>query len=271
MIDFTHITTKCELTKLFGEVGIRSGIAVMVHTSMKMFGYVVNGPVDVIDALIECVDIKEGTILMPSHSGHLTDPSEWKNPPVPESEIEKIRKNMNPFDKQRTPVRNRGIIPEVFLSYPDVLRSDHPLNSVAALGKNAKEYTLVHAFHEPEGLNSPVGKLYQDDGLVLLMGVGMESCTAIHLAEYIADVPYLYESNPKILSPGKNKENEFVRLNRYPGSSKHFNKIMPFLNKKLLVSQVKYKFGTITLFKIKPVVDFIVGELKKDSKYLLEG
>ena len=51
----------------------------MVHSSMSSLGYVVNGALDVIDALLEAVG-PEGTLLMPAHTGQLTDPADWKDP-----------------------------------------------------------------------------------------------------------------------------------------------------------------------------------------------
>ena len=58
-----HITTKSDIINLFQKLGIKKGANVFVHSSLSSLGYVVNGALDVIDALIQIIDTKSGTIL----------------------------------------------------------------------------------------------------------------------------------------------------------------------------------------------------------------
>jgi len=265
------VTTKSELVGLFHEMGLNKGDEIMVHSSMKSLGFVVNGAVDVIDALIECIDLDKGTILMPTHTGQLTDPAYWKNPKIAKKSIEMVQNSMKPFDKKLTPVRGRGVIPETLLSYPKARRSDHPLNSIGAIGKNAEFYTNSHKFDEPEGIDSPIGQLYQRNGIILGIGVGVDKFTAIHLAEYIADVEYLYKENPIVLSGCKDGVNYFERIKKYPNSSDNFIKILPTLRDNNLIKEVPFKSGVITCFKLKPTVDHIVALLDKNPYFLVES
>ena len=76
------VTAKEDLLQLFCQLGLNITDDVMVHSSMRSLGYVVNGAVDVIDALITVVGLDEGTILMPAHTGQLSDPSGWSSPPL---------------------------------------------------------------------------------------------------------------------------------------------------------------------------------------------
>jgi len=183
----TNITTKNDLREMLTSLGLHSGMEIMIHSSMRSLGYVVNGAFDVIDCIIEIIG-NQGTLLMPAHSSQLTDPADWRKPAISPSDINTVRKYMQPLNRN-TPIRNRGIIPQTFLNYPDVYRSRHPLNSVIAKGAQAKYFTEKHELHESEGINSPIGRLYQREGNILLLGVNLSSCTAIHLAEFIADVP----------------------------------------------------------------------------------
>ena len=263
------ITTKKELISVFKDIGLHTGTDLMVHSSLKSLGYVVNGALDVIDALIEVVG-KSGTILMPAHTGQLTDPTGWNSPGVPEEYLEIIKNNMNIFDSALTPVRARGIIPSIFLTYPGVTRRDHPLNSVSALGEKSSHYTNMHDFDEPEGINSPIGKLYKNNGKVLLLGVGLNRCTAIHLAEYIADVEYLYKNNPVVLKENVDGANKFVPIKKYPGTSEYFDKYIYELNDKDYFIKEKFSSGNAIMFEIKPVVDFIVSRLNLDPQYLMK-
>ena len=263
-------STKIDLISLFEDLGLGKGMDVFVHSSMSSLGYLTNGAIDVIDALLETVDPADGNILMPAHTGHLTDPANWKNPPVPEKIIKLIRSSMLPFNPNMTPVRNRGIIANTFLTYPSVARSMHPLNSVSAIGSRSSYYTEKHSFHEPEGLESPIGRLYRNDGYCLLIGVGLESCTAIHLAEYIANVEYLYYDNPVVLKERKNNINNFVELKKYPGSSKFFVKLEKESFYKELANTVDYHGSLMTFFKISEIVDFAVNKLLVDPEFLIK-
>lgn len=265
------VTTRSELVELFHKLGLNEGDEVMVHSSMKSLGFVVNGAIDVIDALIECVDVGKGTILMPTHTGQLTDPAYWKNPKIEKELVETVRNSIRPFDKKLTPVRGRGVVSGTLLSYPKVKRSNHPLNSVGAIGRNAEFYTNNHKFDEPEGIDSPIGKLYQRNGSILGIGVSMDKFTAIHLAEYIADVEYLYKDNPVVLSECKEGVNNFKRIKKYPNNSDNFIKLLPALRDNNLIKETSFKNGVMTYFNLKSVVDHIVKLLDKNPYFLLEN
>ena len=266
------ITTKEDLLKLFHDLDLRTSDDVMLHSSMNSLGYVVNGAVDIIDALMTTVDINEGTILMPSSTGQLTDPSSWSNPPLKNKDyIRVVKEKMNPFDLKLTPVRNRGIISQTFLSYAGIKRSNHPLNSVSALGKQASYYTSSHNFDEPEGLDSPIGKLYKNNGKVVGIGVPISTFTSIHLAEYIADVDYLYTNNPRVLIKQENGKNIFKKIKKYPVDSQRFVNVLPILRKKQLITEIYYNRNVMISLSIKPVIDCIVDILKKSPEFLISS
>ncbi|HAH62667.1 MAG TPA: AAC(3) family N-acetyltransferase, partial [Treponema sp.] len=130
--------TISSLERDFTELGVKPGMVLIAHTSLSSLGWVCGGAVSVILAL-ETVLTGKGTLIMPAHSGDLSDPANWCNPPVPEAWIETIRKEMPCFDKDLTPTRGIGKIPETFRKQKSVLRSSHPQVSFAAWGKN-KEF-----------------------------------------------------------------------------------------------------------------------------------
>ena len=76
-------------------------------------------------------------------------------------------------------------------------RSLHPTHSVAAYGRLAAHLTSTHHLDDtPCALTSPYGKARQEDAHVVLLGVGLERCTAIHHAEEIV-APEVYLAPPE--------------------------------------------------------------------------
>jgi aminoglycoside N3'-acetyltransferase len=95
-----------------------------------------------------------------------------------------------------------GIVAETFWRMPGVRRSDSP-HAFAAVGPLAKRLTGPHPVHTPHGLDSPVGRVYELDGRVLLLGVGHDANTTIHLAENLAGVPYRTPKYATVLQEGR--------------------------------------------------------------------
>ena len=167
-------------------LGVAPGMVLIVHTSLSRLGWVCGGPVAVIQALQQCLRAY-GTLVTPAHSGELSDPELWEEPPVPSAWWQTIRDCMPAFDPEITPTRGLGRVPELFRTFPDVLRSRHPQVSFAAWGERAVEIVSDHSLEFGMGDGSPLARVYDADGWVLLLGAGFESNTSFHLAEYRAD------------------------------------------------------------------------------------
>ncbi|WP_240041324.1 aminoglycoside N(3)-acetyltransferase [Paenibacillus ginsengarvi] len=170
-------------------LGIKAGMTLIVHSSMKALGgWMPGGPVDVILALEQALG-EEGTLVMPTHTGGLSDPGGWSMPPVPQSWWEPIRRTMPAYDPDLSPTRLMGAIPECFRKQRGVIRSSHPQVSFAAWGKGAAGITGEHSLDYGLGERSPLARLYDADGWVLLLGVGHGNNTSLHLAEIRAEYP----------------------------------------------------------------------------------
>lgn len=183
--DFPPLTCQ-SLTEQFAACGLAAGQTVVVHSSLSKLGWVVGGAEDVIQALLNVLT-PSGTLMMPTHTGGNGDPSYWRNPPVPEAWWPIIRQTRPAFDPLRTPTRGMGAIPELFRTWPGVIRSQHPIVSFAALGPNADYLTRDHPLEKEFGDDSPLGRLYELDGWVLLLGVDHGNNTSLHLAEHRAN------------------------------------------------------------------------------------
>ena len=166
------------LVKDFRALGIRPGMDLLVHSSLRRLGPVEGGADTVIDALLEVLG-PEGTLMMSTVSGNVTE-----NQPV--------------FDVRHTP-STVGTLSNVFLKREGVIRSLHPVHSVAALGPRAEFFTGGHLeCSTPWSPGSPYGKLMRNKGFILFLGTNFTCNTCIHALEIEARVPGLHtrETSP---------------------------------------------------------------------------
>jgi aminoglycoside 3-N-acetyltransferase len=175
--------TRGTLAEDLSKLGVKEGMTVIVHSSMRTIGWVCGGPVAIIKALQDVVT-PSGTIVMPAQSTNLSDPKDWGNPPVPESWWQIIRDEMPAFDACVTPTMGMGAVAEIFRTLPEVKRSNHPIYSFAAWGKYRDEVVGNQSLENGLGEQSPLAEIYKLNGHVLLLGADYESNTSMHLGEH---------------------------------------------------------------------------------------
>jgi aminoglycoside 3-N-acetyltransferase len=164
-------------------LGVRAGDTLIVHASMRALGWVAGGTQGVLQALMDAVT-PDGTLVMPSHTGHISDPANWRKPPVPESWLKELYAAMPAYDPATTQTRGLGAIAEHFRTWPGVVRSAHPVKSFAAWGAGADEVVGGQELDWPLGESSPLARIYDRDGGVLFLGAPFARNTSCHLAEY---------------------------------------------------------------------------------------
>ena len=172
-----------------GKQRIREGVrdlglsqkAVCLHSSLNSFGRVTGGAGAVVQAFLD-----EGcTILVPTFSGryaiappvHLRfERNGWNyETAVTSGEI------IEPFSPAADEIdREMGAIPAAVLSLPGRVRGNNPLDSFTAAGPLARE---LAAGQTTSDVYAPLEALARVRGFVLLMGVGLERMTLLHLAE----------------------------------------------------------------------------------------
>ncbi len=171
--------TSQQLTADLARLGVTPGRDLHVHSSYKSVGPVENGAAGIVQALEAA--ISGATLLMPSFN-LVAGGSEGR------------AKGWNPATTPSTV----GYLTEFFRTMPGTVRSDHYSHSVAARGPKAEFYTSTHRektgmespwdyapWGKAYGDKSPLIKLYENDALLLMLGVDYHSSTFMHVAETI--------------------------------------------------------------------------------------
>ncbi|UJR32463.1 hypothetical protein I4U23_019925 [Adineta vaga] len=167
----------------FQKLGITYGMTLLVHCSLSKIGWICGGAVTIIQVLLDILG-PHGTLIMPSHTADNSDPKHRINPFIPLEWFDTVRQSIPGYQSDITPTFRMGKVSETFRHWPGVVRSQHPLYSVIALGEKAQLITDHH--YDACGEQSPLARLYDctNNGYVLLLGVQHKNNTSLHLAEY---------------------------------------------------------------------------------------
>ena len=203
--------TKADLMDHLRQMGLKPTDAVMMHSSMKAIGDVEGGAETVLDALMEY--FAPGLLMLPTHTWAQMNPS------------------YNVFDPATEPACV-GILPNLFMKRPGVVRSLHPTHSIAAYGPGAEAYIAGE-----ENCTTPCSKggcwerLRSIGAKILLVGVTHARNTYIHAVEECLDVPERLAQTPAyftVIMPDGTKK-EVIQYRHYnvnePHVSEHFVKL----------------------------------------------
>ena len=229
-------------------LGIPAGAGVLVHSSLSAVGRVEDGADGLIDALLGVLG-PAGTLVAPTFSYRSAR-----------------------FDPAATPGRT-GAVGEALRRRPGAIRSLHPFYSVAALGPAADELCRGHEHLPGTGLGSPLDRLAGSGGLVLLVGVGHESNTTIHVGEFHAAVPYLdvpfdpvWPTAAEIAGPTGPLHASY---DRFAGCSRAFGVLEPRLRARGAVVDGPVGAAAAQVVSGSVVIDETVALLGKDPAALL--
>ena len=160
-------------------LGIPEGKPVIVHSSLQSLGPVQGGAVTVASALVEVFS----SVMVPTFT--------YKTLIVPETGpadnaiqygSRADGNKMAEFFFPDLPAdRLMGVVAETIRKHPEAHRSGHPIMSFA--GVNVREYLEKQLLTEPL---APIAAMYDHGGWVVLVGVGHEANTSIHLGERLA-------------------------------------------------------------------------------------
>ncbi len=151
----------------------------MLHASVKAVGAVMGGPNTLLQALLEALS-PNGTLMM--YAG-------WED--IPDyldelaSEVQPVYyANHPPFDPAISrAVRENSILAEFLRTWPGAKRSLNPECSMVAVGVQAAYLTEDHPLNYGYGPGSPLEKLVNLKGKVLLLSPLLDNITLLHYAE----------------------------------------------------------------------------------------
>jgi aminoglycoside 3-N-acetyltransferase len=197
---------------------------VLVHSSLRSFGYVDGGAEAVCQALVETC----GTVMMPAGTWDFTGISpppgvarahNAYEPTASWQTFDEELAGATPFRMDLPVDRWLGRIPDTLRLMYSPPRSSHPLFSYAAVGPAAEELLQAQRLDWPLG---PIEALRDLGGDILLLGVGHTSNTTIHLAEQLLGRSRFYRY-------AKAAEGVWMELPNIPGESHRFDLIEPEL------------------------------------------
>jgi aminoglycoside N3'-acetyltransferase len=231
-----------EVVAQLQQLGVVPGSVVVVHSAFSRVGPIEGGPAGLIEALGDVLG-PHGTLVMPSMSD--------------DDEV--------PFEREKTPCRGMGIVAETFWRLPGVLRSDSP-HSFAAVGPRAAEIVAPHPPEVPHGLDSPVGRVFEMDGYVLLLGVGHDGNTTVHLAEVLAGVRYYRPKHLTILDNGQPARLEYREIDH---CCENFSLVDGWLEARGHQRRGTVGHGEARLMRSRAVVETAVAQLRADETVFL--
>ena len=231
-----------QLTQQLRSLGVTPGGVLLVHTSFSKVKPVEDGPLGLIASLRAALG-PGGTLVMPSMTSD----------------------DDHPFDPQTTPCMEMGVVADIFWRVPGALRSNSPF-AFAAIGSQATRITAPHPVDPPHGLDSPVGRVYDLDGQILLLGVGHDANTTVHLAEHLAGVRYRRNKHVTILKDGKPSRFDYREIDH---CCQNFNLVEHWLDERRLQSKGKVGHSEARLARSRDIVAVVSGQLRRDETVFL--
>jgi aminoglycoside 3-N-acetyltransferase len=243
-----------ELLAGFGQLGLRAGQTVLVHSAMRTIGRVAGGPDTVVDVMLELLG-PTGTLVVPTYTfAHEAEADPIIDPRADRSEM--------------------GAITEAARKRPDARRTTAFRHSFAAIGRRAELIASVDPALSPFDLRSTFGLMLGLNTQVVLLGVTYTSCTSHHFGELIVEVPYR-QTIPKqvkvraadgtvTMQPMIDYQPKSSGGSYYGTRSPDFNRLGTMLEAQGKVVQEFVGNAGVRKFAMRDLIDLIEVEAAKD-------
>lgn len=242
------VYTRSDLAAHLQRIGLRTGDAVVLHSSLRSIGRVESGAESVVGALLDVLG-PEGLLVAPTYTY-------WTQR----------------FDPATAPSLT-GSITETIRIWPGAVRSWHPTHSVAAIGADVAEICAGHHLVGAVSHGSPLDRLAARGGKILLLGVGHVTNSTIHVGEVHAGVPYLEIpfsadsfTTAAVVTPDGEIE---VEIKQPSGCSKAFGAIEQALRERGAIRDGMIGDAVSQLMTGQEVISAVVEQLSRDPAGLL--
>lgn len=246
-------------------LGVRAGMAVLVHATPQAIGPMEAGSATLLHALLQVLG-PEGTVLVPAFTPAHRDPAERAGRLTPTGEAERLRATVPLCDGHTAPADPQppGEFPEIVQKHPQARRSTHPILSFVAIGAQADFLTRQAPFHYPLGSESPLARLHQLNGYVLLIGTDHTANVSLHLSEIWANVPYIHR-----YATVRTGEATWTRMQGSPECRRGFARIEPLLRQSRILREGPVGDAKAQLMAQQQLVSMGVALLQGERSFLL--
>jgi len=187
--------------------GVPPGGILIVHSAIKTLSHQGFRAEGIIEALLE--HMQGGHLFMPTMTWRTVTPDrpEW--------------------DELATP-SHTGVLSEIFRTRYATARSIHPTHSAAGCGPAAAMLCSRHHIDDtPVSANSPYGLMRDYPAYILMVGVGLETATAIHMPEEQIELDlYVRPADTAVAYPCRDRHGQVhqVRARRHWRLERDFNR-----------------------------------------------
>ncbi|MBP5299852.1 MAG: AAC(3) family N-acetyltransferase [Victivallales bacterium] len=221
---------KSQIVAALHELGLTKGDKLMLHSSVVSLGEVAGGPQAVLDAFLETLG-ESGTLMVPI------------------------------FGKL-------GVLTELVRNDPRAVKSDCPVGTVAAIGKDAvalcKDHWKAETAH---AAGTPFHRLAELDGKICLLGVDQDRNTLLHGIEAMLQLPYMNSTTRTFTLPDGQELTKTWKF--YPGPHRDFIGLDKRLQAAGLIRQMRIGNAEVRLMPARKVWDFLLDLGKENPAFVL--
>jgi aminoglycoside 3-N-acetyltransferase len=159
-----------QIIEVLQRVGVRAGDGLLIHSALQFFGRP-DGGIEIYLSALQQVLGADGTVVVPTFNFAFARGED--------------------YDPAIAPSMGMGTFSEYIRQQPQAIRTTHPMQSFAAIGKCASE---LAACDTPSAFDdgSAVDRMLDLDFKLLLLGADIQASAIFHYSEQRAEVPYRY-------------------------------------------------------------------------------
>ena len=228
-----RVTTQTDLAAGLAQLGVTPGIALEVHSSLKVFGPLEGGAETLIETLLRAVG-RDGAIVMPAFR---------LSKPLPLTDGDRalgLTLKIRILGEDEEP-SGMGRIADAFRKRPDVATGTGIFRT-AAWGSGAQA-------HAASGFQ----RLIDQDGSALLLGVDIYSLSAMHYVEDCLPEAIRQRFRPSPEARARYPEGQWL-IEAWTPEAKPWHRIQALAYDKGYIQETRIGSATCRLLKIRPVI-----------------